>query len=31
MDLTIWIPALALLGLATFALLFAFVAGCEKV
>jgi hypothetical protein len=31
MNLTVWIPALLLLGLATFALLFAFVAGCAKV
>ena len=31
MDLTLWVPALLLLGLAAFALLFAFVAGCAKV
>ena len=31
MILEIWLPALALLGLATMALLFAFVAGCERV
>jgi hypothetical protein len=30
-ELTIWIPALILLGLVTFALLFAFVVACEKV
>ena len=31
MDLTIWIPAMTLLGLMSFALLFAFLAACEKV
>ncbi len=31
MDLEIWLPALALLGLATIALLFAFVLGCERI
>jgi hypothetical protein len=31
MNLAIWLPALFLLGLGTLALLFAFVAGCEKV
>jgi hypothetical protein len=31
MNLTIWLPALFLLGLVTMALLFAFLAGCEKV
>jgi hypothetical protein len=31
MDLTIWLPALFLLGLATLGLLFAFVRACEKV
>jgi hypothetical protein len=31
MNLTIWLPALFGLGLATMALLFAFVLGCEKV
>ena len=31
MNLTIWIPTLLLLGLATFALLFAFVFGCDRV
>jgi len=30
-NLMIWIPALVLLGLVTFALLFAFVIGCDKV
>lgn len=31
MNLEIWIPAMTLLGLAAFGLLFAFLAGCEKV
>jgi hypothetical protein len=31
MNLTIWIPAMTLLGLATFALLFAFLAACERI
>ncbi len=31
MDLTIWIPAMLLLGLVTMGLMFAFVAACEKV
>ena len=31
MDLAIWIPAMVILGLATMALMFAFVAGCDKV
>ncbi len=31
MDLEIWIPLTVLLGLATMAALFAFIAGCEKV
>jgi hypothetical protein len=31
MDLAVWLPALAALGLATMGLLFAFVAGCERV
>jgi hypothetical protein len=31
MDLTIWLPALFLLGLVGFGLLFAFVAGCARV
>jgi hypothetical protein len=31
MNLALWLPALFLLGLATFAMLFAFLAGCEKV
>jgi hypothetical protein len=30
-DLATWLPGLFLLGLATMALLFAFVVGCEKV
>jgi hypothetical protein len=31
MNLTIWLPALLLLGLITMGLLFAFAAGCERV
>ena len=31
MDLTVWLPALFLLGLAVLALMFAFTAACEKV
>jgi hypothetical protein len=31
LNLTIWLPGMFLLGLAVFALMFAFVAGCEKV
>jgi hypothetical protein len=31
MDLTIWLPALFILGLAVMGLLFAFVAACERV
>jgi hypothetical protein len=31
MDLTFWIPAMYVLGIAAFALIFAFVPGCEKV
>jgi hypothetical protein len=31
MNLTLWLPAMLLLGLATMALMFAFLAGCEKV
>jgi hypothetical protein len=31
MNLAIWIPALILLGLATFALMIAFLEGCAKV
>jgi hypothetical protein len=30
-NLTIWLPALFLLGVVMMALLFAFVVGCEKV
>jgi hypothetical protein len=30
-ELTIWIPALILLGLATLGLMFAFVIACDKV
>jgi hypothetical protein len=31
MDLTIWLPAMFLLGLATFAILLAGVPACDKV
>jgi hypothetical protein len=31
MDLTIWIPAMVILGLATMGLMFAFLAACERV
>jgi hypothetical protein len=31
MDLTIWLPALFVLGLATLGALFAFVYACERV
>jgi hypothetical protein len=31
MNLTVWLPALFLLGLATMTLFFAFLVGCEKV
>ena len=31
MDLTIWIPALMVLGLITMGLMFAFLAACERV
>jgi hypothetical protein len=31
MDLTTWLPGLALLGLALLGLMFLFVAACEKV
>ena len=31
MNLTVWLPALFLLGLALLGLMFAFLAGCEKV
>lgn len=31
MDLAVWLPALAFLGLATMGLMFAFVAACAKV
>jgi len=30
-NLAIWLPALFCLGIATMSLLFAFVAGCDKV
>jgi hypothetical protein len=30
-ELTLWIPALILLGLATLGLMFAFVVGCDNV
>ncbi len=31
MELSIWIPALIVLGLVVFGLLFAFVAACDKI
>jgi hypothetical protein len=31
MDLTVWLPAMILLGLAAFGLMFAFVSACDKV
>jgi hypothetical protein len=31
MNLLIWLPGLFVLGLATMGLMFAFLAGCEKV
>jgi hypothetical protein len=31
MDLTIWLPAMVLLGLAAFALMFACIFACDKV
>ena len=31
MDLTVWLPAMILLGLAAFALIFAFVPLCDKI
>ena len=31
MDLYVWLPAMLLLGLATFALMFACVPACDKV
>jgi hypothetical protein len=31
MNLDVWLPALFLLGLATMSVMFAFLAGCEKV
>ena len=31
MELSLWIPVLIVLGLIVFGLLFAFVAGCDKV
>ncbi len=31
MNLTVWLPSLFLLGLATMGLMFAFLAGCERV
>jgi hypothetical protein len=31
MNLTVWLPGMFLLGLATFGLMFAFLTGCEKV
>jgi hypothetical protein len=31
MNLTVWIPAMVMLGLATMGLMFAFIVGCDKV
>jgi hypothetical protein len=31
MDLSTWLPAMFLLGLATFALMFAFVPACDEI
>jgi hypothetical protein len=31
MNLMVWLPAMFLLGLATIGVMFAFLAGCEKV
>jgi hypothetical protein len=31
MDLTVWIPAMVVLGLITLGLMFAFLAACERV
>ncbi len=31
MNLTVWLPAMFLLGLATLGLMFAFVIGCDRV
>jgi hypothetical protein len=31
MNLAVWLPALFVLGLTAMALMFAFLAGCEKV
>lgn len=31
MDLTIWLPSLFILGLVVMALMFAFLAGCDRV
>jgi len=31
MDLTVWLPAMILLGLVAFTLMFAFVSACDKV
>jgi hypothetical protein len=31
MNLAVWIPLMVFLGLATMGLMFAFVAGCDKV
>ena len=31
MDLTVWLPAMFLLGLAVLGLMFAFVTACDKV
>jgi hypothetical protein len=31
MNLTVWLPAVFVLGVFTFTLLFAFIKGCDKV
>ena len=31
MNLTIWLPAMFALGLATLGLMFAFLAGCDRI
>jgi hypothetical protein len=31
MDLAVWLPGLFILGVAVMGLLFAFIAGCERV
>lgn len=31
MDLNVWIPAMVILGLVSFGLMFAFIKGCDEV